>query len=94
MHLRYVCLFRWDSLRANASAMKFPWPLSDTLAQEFEVWERDYNASVPPSHSRWPNTPLAITEYRMDPARCGGNYPCWTSMTVSLSQFRAEILGN
>lgn len=45
MHLQYVILVRWDSLRLNATAMNHPWPLHDTKAEEFEAFAVAFNVS-------------------------------------------------
>jgi hypothetical protein len=38
MHLQYVLLVRWDSLRLNATEMGKPWPLHGTKAEEFAAF--------------------------------------------------------
>lgn len=46
MHLQYVILVRWESLRLNATTMRRPWPLHDTKAEEFEAFAIAYNVST------------------------------------------------
>lgn len=80
MHLQYVLLVRWDSLRLNATAMNKPWPLHDSKADEFEVFAAAYNSSG----IRW------FTEARKLPR---GSYHRYEAMKMTLSSFRAELLG-
>jgi hypothetical protein len=81
MHLQYVLLVRWDSLRANATAMRTPWPAQDSREAEFELFARAFNASGITS----------FTERRKYPPRCHGLSPCWTAIEMTLASFRAEL---
>eukprot|EP01051_Picozoa_sp_SAG22_P005699 SAG22_NODE_347_length_11873_cov_15.313997_3_plen_1456_part_00 len=81
MHLQYVLLVRWDSLRANATATRTPWPAHETKEAEFELFAAACNASGI----------LGFKEMRKYPPRCGGLSPCWTGMEMTLASFRAEL---
>ena len=81
MHLQYVILVRWESLRLNASAMGKPWPLHDTKAEEFEAFSAAYNASG--MHS--------FTETRKMP---DGHGHAFSSVPMTLASFRAELFGS
>jgi hypothetical protein len=81
MHLQYVILTRWDSLRLNAKKMKVPWPVHDSKEAEFDSFAAAYNTSGIRS----------FKETRKYPPRCGGHSPCWTGMQMSLASFRAEM---
>ena len=85
MHLQYVLLVRWDSLRLNATATKTPWPVHDTKAEEFQAFVTAYNAS---------GIQTGFTEVRKYPPRCHGASPCWTTMKMTLASFHAELFGN
>lgn len=80
MHLQYVLLVRWDSLRLNATAMQKPWPLHDSKADEFEVFAAAYNNSG----IRW------FTEARKLPR---GSYHRYEEVQMTLASFRAELFG-
>jgi hypothetical protein len=81
MHLQYVLLVRWDSLRANATATRTLWPAQETKEAEFELFAAAYNASGI----------TGFKEMRKYPPRCGGLSPCWTGMEMTLASFRAEL---
>ena len=83
MHLQYVILVRWDSLRLNATAMHVPWPLHDSKEAEFKLFAAAYNTSGIRSFS----------EYRKYPPRCGGLSPCWTRRSMTLATFHTELFG-
>ena len=84
MHLQYVCLVRWDSLRLNATATKTPWPLHDTKEEEFTSFATAYNASgIRDGFQQW----------KMYPPRCHGASPCWTNIKMNLASFHEELFG-
>ena len=80
MHLQYVLLVRWDSLRLNATAMGKAWPLHETKAEEFEVFAAAFNSSG--IHS--------FTEERDTPDGHGHRF---SSVPMTLASFRAELFG-
>jgi hypothetical protein len=80
MHLQYVLLVRWDSLRLNATAMGKPWPLHDTKAEEFAAFAAAYNVSEI-TH---------FTETRKSPDGHGHRY---SSVPMTLARFHAELFG-
>ena len=80
MHLQYVLLVRWDSLRLNATAMRKPWPLHDTKVEEFAAFATAYNASGI-TH---------FTETRKMPDGHGHRY---SSVSMTLASFHAELFG-
>ena len=84
MHLQYVLLVRWDSLRINATATKTEWPLHSTKEAEFEQFAAAYNASGI----------VSFTEERKYPPRCHGLSPCWTARTMTLRSFYTELFGD
>ena len=78
MHLQYVLLVRWESLRLNATAMGKPWPLHDSKAEEFESFAAAYNVSG--IHS--------FVEVRDKPDKQGHRF---SSVSMTLASFRAEL---
>ena len=80
MHLQYVLLVRWDSLRLHAAAVQKPWPLHDTKAEEFEVFAAAYNTSG----IEW------FTEERRDPP---GSAHRFSKQVMTLASFHAELFG-
>jgi hypothetical protein len=85
MHLQYVCLVRWDSLRVNATATKTQWPLHATKAEEFESFATAFNAS---------EIQGGFQQWKKYPPRCHGASPCWTNVKMTLASFHAELFGN
>ena len=80
MHLQYVLLVRWDSLRLNATAMEKPWPLHNTKAEEFAAFASAYNVSGITS----------FTENRKMPL---GSPHRYASVSMTLASFHAELFG-
>jgi len=80
MHLQYVLLVRWDSLRLNATAMEKPWPLHNTKAEEFAAFAAAYNSSGITS----------FTENRKMPL---GSPHRYASVSMTLASFHAELFG-
>ena len=80
MHLQYVLLVRWDSLRLHATAMRKPWPLHDTKAEEFVTFAAAYNASGI----------MSFTEERKNPL--GSAHP-FSKQVMTLASFHAELFG-
>ena len=78
MHLQYVLLVRWDSLRLNATAMKKPWPLHDTKAEEYAAFATAYNISGIKS----------FTETRKQSDGKGHRY---SAVKTTLASFHAEL---
>ena len=83
MHLQYVILVRWDSLRVNATAMQKPWPLHDTKAEEFAVFAAAYNTSGIRS----------FTEHRKNPHQSPGIPKPYLKVEMTLASFHAELFG-
>jgi hypothetical protein len=79
MHLQYVLLVRWESLRINATAMHKPWPLHDSKADEFEVFAAAYNSS----DIQWftEQTRVPVNSHRYEEKR------------MTLASFHAELFG-
>jgi hypothetical protein len=80
MHLQYVLLVRWDSLRLNATAMEKPWPLHDTKAEEFAAFAAAYSASGIES----------FTETRKE---ADGRGHSFSSVKMTMASFHAELFG-
>ena len=87
MHLQYVLLVRWDSLRLNSTAMEKPWPLHDTKEEEFAAFAAAYNVSGI----------RTFTEHRVNP-RYGPKNPHETQryikVSTTLASFHAELFGD
>ena len=83
MHLQYVVLVRWDSLRLNATAMRKPWPLQNSKEEAFESFAAAYNNSGISSTIGW-------TEERKCPP--GSAHP-WMAQKMTLASFHAELFG-
>jgi hypothetical protein len=83
MHLQYVVLVRWDSLRLNATAMHRAWPLQKTKEEEFKAFAAAYNNSGISSTIGW-------TEERKCPP--GSAHP-WVAQKMTLASFHAELFG-
>jgi len=83
MHLQYVLLKRWESLRDFAARTQAAWPAAASKQEEFEAFAAAYNGSGIRS----------FAEMKKDPARCGGALPCWTATQMTLGQFRQELFG-
>ena len=80
MHLQYVLLVRWDSLRLNATAMGKPWPCHNTKAEEFAAFAAAYNASGIQS----------FTETRI---QADGHGHSISRVEMTLASFYAELFG-
>ena len=84
MHLQYVLLVRWDSLRINATAMGKPWPLHSSKAKEFAAFAAAYNVSGI----------RTFVENRANP-RYGkpGENQRYIKVSMTLASFHAELFG-
>ena len=80
MHLQYVVLVRWDSLRLNATAMGKPWPLHDTKAEEFAAFAAAYNVS-------------GIKSFTEDRKMPRGSLHRYAKVPMTLASFHAELFG-